>query len=93
MQIALNIPDNLPSAIVNRYIREFEEKLNPAFMVDVSVCDGIWTVECDALGLVTEAESYEELIERARQIAPELAELNNFGNGVVRLRFLYEVLS
>jgi enoyl-CoA hydratase/carnithine racemase len=92
MQIAINIPDNLPPAIVQEQIRTFEN-LNSAFMVMVSVCDGIWTAQCDALGLVTEAESYEELTERARQIAPELAELNNFGSGVVRLRFLHEVLS
>jgi hypothetical protein len=92
MQIAINIPDNLPAVIVQQQIKAFEN-LNSAFTVTVSVCDRIWTAECDALGLVTEAESYEELIERARQIAPELAELNNFGNGAVRLRFLYEVLS
>lgn len=92
MQIAINIPDNLPPVIVQEQIRAFEN-LNLAFTVMVSVCDGIWTAECDALGLVTEAESYEALTERARQIAPELAELNNFGLAPVRLRFLYEVLS
>lgn len=92
MQIAINIPDNLPATIVKQHIKEFEEKLNPAFRVNVSVCDGIWTAECDELGLVTEAGSYEELTERARQIAPELAELNQVGIGtdLIRLHFLHE---
>ena len=62
------------------------------FDVNVFVCDGIWTAECDALGLVTEAESYEELTGRALEIAPELAELNNVGIGHddLRLRFFHE---
>ncbi len=90
MQIAINIPDNLPAAIVQQHIKSLES-LNSAFMVTVSVCDGIWTAECDALGLVTEAETYEGLTDRALQIAPELAELNGFGTGAVRLRFLHEV--
>jgi len=54
--------------------------------VNVSVCEGIWTAECDALGLVTESQSYEELTRRALEIAPELAELNSVGN--FRLRFV-----
>lgn len=93
MQVAINIPDNVSPVLVSQYIREFEDRFNPVFVVIVSVCDGIWTAECDALGLVTEAETYEALTERARQIAPELAELNNFGSGTVRLRFLHEVFS
>ena len=54
--------------------------------VNVSVCEGIWTAECNALGLVTEAQSYEELTRRALEIAPELAELNNVEN--FKLRFV-----
>ena len=46
-------------------------------IVNVSVLNGIWTAECDELGLVTEADSYEELTQRALEIAPELAELNH----------------
>ncbi len=48
-----------------------------SYIVEVTYCDGIWTAACDALGLVTEADSYEHLIERAFEIAPELAELNH----------------
>ena len=54
--------------------------------VNVSECEGIWTAECNALGLVTEAQSYEELTRRALEIAPELAELNNVEN--FKLRFV-----
>lgn len=50
---------------------------------DVNVChdhdDNVWVAECDALGLVTEAPTYEELTERVWQIAPELYEMNGFG--------------
>lgn len=62
------------------------------FIIDVSVCDGIWTAECDVLGLVTEASSYDELIERTVAIVPELAELNNVGVDAdsMRLRFSHE---
>jgi hypothetical protein len=62
------------------------------FEVQVTVHDGIWTAECDALGLVTEAESYEALVDRAWEIVPELAELNSVGVAAddLRLRFLHE---
>jgi Domain of unknown function (DUF1902) len=93
MQVAINIPDNFSPVLVSQYIREFEEKFNPPLVVIVSVLDGVWTAECDAIGLVTEADTYEALTERARDIAPELAELNNFASGSIRLRFLHEVLS
>jgi len=47
-----------------------------AFTVNVFYEEGIWTAECDALGLVTEADSYEALIKQACEIAPELFALN-----------------
>jgi len=62
---------------------------NPAFIVNVSVCDGIWTAECDALGLVTEADSYDALTDRAWEIAPELAELNAVGVEPENIRLLF----
>lgn len=69
---------------------------NPAdpapFEVEATVCDGIWTAHCPALGLVTEAETFEALVERAWEIAPELAELNDVGVSAadLRLRFTHE---
>lgn len=67
---------------------------NPAFIVNVSVAEGIWTAECDALGLVTEADSYDELTERAWSIAPELAELNavDVSADSIRLLFCHEAM-
>lgn len=49
------------------------DRLNPPLVVEVSVGDGMWTAECDALGLVTEADSYEALTVRAWEIAADLA--------------------
>lgn len=68
------------------------DRLNPPFIVRVSVHNGLWTAECDALGLVTEADNYETLVERAWEIAPELAELNAVGVDAekLRLRFSHE---
>ena len=68
---------------------------NPAFIVNVSVHEGIWTAECDALGLVTEADSYDALTERAWDIAPELAELNAVGINTdnIRLLFCHELMT
>lgn len=65
--------------------------MSTIFDVNVSVYKGIWAAECDLLGLVTEADSYEELTERALEIAPELAELNNVGteSEIIRLRFYH----
>ena len=64
------------------------------FVIDVSVCEGIWTAECDELGLVTETASYDELTERAGAIAPELAELTHvdLDSESICLRFSHEQL-
>lgn len=91
--------DNIESLVLEhlRHIRDkvdqmADEKHNSPFIVIVSVHDGIWTAECEALGLVTEAESYNELIERTWDIAPELVELNSINVDVdaIRLRFTHE---
>ncbi|WP_431612837.1 DUF1902 domain-containing protein [Enterobacter chengduensis] len=56
---------------------------------DVNVChdhhENVWVAECDALGLVTEAATYEELTERVWEVAPELYELNGFGGNPSRI--------
>jgi len=59
------------------------------FIVEVSVHGGIWIGECDALGLVTEAESFEELVNRAMAVTPELAEMNGLGKEMIHLEFHY----
>ncbi|WP_118984367.1 DUF1902 domain-containing protein [Photorhabdus sp. CRCIA-P01] len=50
-----------------------------SFVVKVTH-DDVWIAECDELGLVTEAKSYDELTERVWEIAPELYELNELGS-------------
>lgn len=61
-------------------------------IVEVTHQDGIWTAECDALGLVTEASDYDALIERARTIAPELAALNGLALDPDALRLSFQYL-
>jgi len=39
---------------------------------------GLWTVACDRLGVYTEAPTYEALIARFWEIAPEVAAENHF---------------
>lgn len=51
--------------------------------------ENIWVAECDALGLVTEAATYEELIERVWEIAPELYEMNGLGSNPARIRLSF----
>lgn len=73
-------------------VSPFRRNRPKVFTVNVTVHEGIWTAECTCLGLVTEAESYEALVERAWEIAPELAELNAVGvdAAALRLRFSHE---
>lgn len=56
---------------------------------DVNVChdlqENVWVAECDALGLVTEAATYEELTDRVWEVAPELYEMNGFGGNPSRI--------
>ncbi len=69
--------------------REDGSRVAPPFEVQVTRDSGMWIAECHALGLVTEAESYEALVQRARQIAPELAELNGLEADPRRLRLRF----
>ncbi|MCO6514768.1 MAG: DUF1902 domain-containing protein [Snodgrassella sp.] len=68
--------------------KDFERRNRIAqpFRVDILEEDGIWTAICDDLGLVTEADSYEGVIESAREIAPDLYELNGFGSDQEQIR-------
>ncbi len=53
-----------------------------SFIVEIhyDTHSGQWSAISDELGLVTEAESYEALTHRAREIAPELYALNGHGS-------------
>jgi hypothetical protein len=69
---------------------KFINRHHKPFIVKVTVCEGVWTAVCDALGLVTEADSYEQLIERAWEVAPDLIELNAIDvAGDIRLQFTH----
>ena len=75
--------------VINRLLANQQQ--DTPFIVNVSVYQGVWTAECDTLGLVTEAESYEQLIKRALEIAPELADTTlSIKPEAIKLRFLYE---
>jgi len=52
------------------------DRINPAYVVQVTHAEGMWIAESDALGLVTEAKTYEALVDRVWEIAPELLEMN-----------------
>ncbi|MDR2154977.1 MAG: DUF1902 domain-containing protein [Burkholderiaceae bacterium] len=49
----------------------------------------VWVAECDALHLVTEAETYEGLVNRVWEVMPDLVEVNGLSLAPtdVRLRF------
>lgn len=53
------------------------DRLNPPLMVEVLHGDGMFTAVCDALHLVTEAPTFEELTERVWELAPDMIEAND----------------
>ena len=52
--------------------------------------DGMWIAECDEIGLVTEAETYEKLTGRVWEIAPEIAVENGFAVTEASLRLNFQ---
>ncbi len=50
--------------------------IHPSYIVHVTHEDNMWIAECDALGLVTEANTYDQLTERVWAVAPDLLEAN-----------------
>ncbi|WP_247602596.1 DUF1902 domain-containing protein [Providencia rettgeri] len=67
------------------------DRYSPPFVVRV-IHDGVWIGECDDLGLVTEANSYDELTDRVWEIAPELYAENGLGDSTdgIRIKFIQE---
>ncbi len=65
------------------------ERLNPALPVIVTYGDGMYTAECDALHLVTEAKTQEELSEAVWELVPDMIECNQLplDPASIRLRF------
>ncbi|UXD25286.1 hypothetical protein FORC065_2482 [Yersinia enterocolitica] len=60
--------------------KSIPDKVPHRFIVKVINYHGVWVAECDDLGLVSEADSYEELTEEVRKMAPELYLENYPGN-------------
>ncbi len=62
--------------------------------IDVKVIfdDGWYVAECDGLHIVTEADSFDALMARVWEIAPEMAQENglNIAAHALRLRFSFE---
>lgn len=52
---------------------------NQPIDVEVTHGDGMFTAECDALHLVTEADTFEALTERVWELAPDMIEANELG--------------
>ena len=52
--------------------------------------DGMYTAECEALHLVTEAESFERLTHRVWEIAPDMIEANGLDISAESLRLNFE---
>lgn len=57
------------------------------FIVNVLHIENMWLCRCDALGLITEADSYEELLRRCRVLSHQLHSLNGHGDGSFQLSF------
>lgn len=70
--------------------------MNTPFIIEVTheVTDteNLWIAECDQLGLVTEADSYEQLTKNCWQLLPDLLELNKIGTTVDKAQLRFEHL-
>lgn len=83
IELGLSLNDLVVSANA-RLDRHF-----PSLVVEVTNDSGTWVAECDSLGLVTEADSFDHLKERVWEIAPDLAHDNlpDLDPGLMRLQF------
>ncbi|MDE1473348.1 DUF1902 domain-containing protein [Xenorhabdus bovienii] len=65
------------------------DRLNDFFVVNVIHDGDVWVAECDELGLVTEAKTYDELTEQVWEITSELYELVG-DSEYIRIKFVQE---
>jgi hypothetical protein len=68
----------------------FDVEVTHAIAQDEDDCT-MWVAVCDGLHVVTESETYEGLVKRVWEIAPEMAQENglNIPPGALRLRFIH----
>ena len=61
-------------------------------VVNVTYADGMFTAECAALHLVTEADTFEALTERVWELAPDMIDANSLeiSPDSLRLSFMFE---
>lgn len=60
--------------------------------VTITHGEGVYTAECDALHLVTEAETFEALTTRVWGLAPDMIEANDLSIDPKSLRFNFEFI-
>lgn len=58
--------------------------------VTVTHGEGVYTAECDALHLVTEAKTFETLTARVWELAPDMIDANNLSFDPKSLLFNFE---
>lgn len=68
------------------------DRVNPPIDVQVVYDNGWYIAECDALHLVTEAQSMQELTQRAWDLVPDLIELNGFDIDPRTVRLSFNLL-
>lgn len=84
--LGLTWEDNMNAAI------ERMDRANPPLTVTVTHADGHYTAECDALHLVAEAPSLDELTETAWSLVPDLIELNALPYNAEHLRLRFDLV-
>ena len=74
-----HIPHHFPVTVVHAIARDADDTT-------------MWVAECDGLHIVTEAPTYDALIDRVWELVPDMIEANNLGipPEAVRLRFEFE---
>ena len=76
-----------PSSRAQTRDRESVAILNVEVMYDHEA--EVWVADCEPLGIVTEAQSYEAVTQQVRDLVPDMARENNmdFGNQKIHLVF------
>ena len=63
---------------------------NQPIDVEVTHGEGMFTAECEALHLVTEADTFEALTERVWKLAPDMIDANELGIDPASLRLNFK---
>ncbi|MBF4453802.1 DUF1902 domain-containing protein (plasmid) [Acinetobacter sp. SK-43] len=97
----LDIPHNskeqinsIPDTTIGKLERDESSTLSIVINVDVTrdIDKGVWIADCKAVNVTTEAQSYEELVERFLLIAPQVMEENAINLGAAQAVFQFNYL-